>query len=1593
MRWKPRAGHGAGARATRAWRGVGALLACASVLACVVGAAEGAACTTATGTLASVTQSDALDDYATANELALAYDAPYIAPSSEIFPRCFSRYVFTSDDDGTLEREWMVVEYPMSSTLNATSTAFGSFEWTTTSEVILRPDLEGNYSVALVDALGCYASDVKRIEALWTCEPTGTNATFAALFVVFGAACAFWFARELPSSDPNDENQVYLDVVAAFGMKNRAGDRMEESKEYETEMRQLVAQIKSEHLLYITKLDLSVDLKNMALDKTKARRESQAQNDGVWNAEEQTFQKYLSSKERRDHFFSSAKERAWNSILKAIAGVRHKWKLNSSVFSLWFEHRLSLMLRKEYICVMFLRVQLRLEFLLLCAFAWRRFGYAMEMYRDSFIDTLFTPYLFGSDLTDAQAALSLTIWFVVILFGVVICPILGIAFGRLSSYFEEKMQECAEVMESGGDKSMADYLEGGDEEGGDVDADDDSRAPGLISRVLSIFKRKSNKEVYDPVRDLEKQRKKIISEAAWVSASDEAIIHALHSETSAPINLRLIPRGAAKRMEVFANRALAYRHYSRFSCTSKERAENIGFILRVLTLRIGFVPMIFTSLGFLTVADSFVQTPWVHVTKNASAAAGANLFTPLCVGLGAIVVSMKTSIETESLSPYLRSLPFFDIVSTFLKLVVATVAAVVEGEFGGQGVPALNAQSGITSLNTFREFALILVCFALLVMHFKMQTVRGFGNRWNSRRTSNYASAFLFAICAYSSRSFNQPPWTSHVAPVLTVSENFSRPSVVIAIVVAVLANIAGRALNTSREDVCINDEVRKLRDPKYADEEDEILSPEFINEQIESESVRDRVVTLIAFNELLNEQQQDKLIWKLVRQTQHPRTAEGMEEAWQTSSDAFEELGVIVHCIMEDPDQEFLQRAGESLIRDILQAYIDATLEMTLWCHQTSDDVVWGAVKRIVSIITDCIKEGETKAFHAAIASVAMESVQSPEYAALLSTILFNAHDIDLDKDEDGNVQVSLMNWRKIVDDAYDIKPPPVAMKHIEPVTHVRDPNTGDVRRLDKLERVSFAAKAWLRKTLAPEDAPKLSWFATFGYYASVKSAQSEADKERIEIAQDFMRTLLKASVSPDQQIAFFSIRTLLIIVRAGYVTSTILAVDGLNDLFACLNANSGKSTATFIAEIIQTVMGDKNSRSELLISLSNRLIALDQDDELSKLHCIELIHQAIKLEMSAVYRCRQLSIEDDYKTYQAAMSPEAAQCAHDALYGALIDVLPNVRDNAIPVLVDLITLYVWGSRTDHYVFTPCKCEEYADQTYLAFVSRQERMLPGGVLMANAVHRRTTTAREDESQDDAEKLIAVLLKVYSTDSDATVRDHAQQAVADVKALLSSTVAEKAVTLFNKDAKDRKVSAPSSKTLRDVTQMVQASVQRQHLKDGTASKIRLNEFWRKMKERTREQESGATQSQSTRGGIIEINRDFEARSKPRVPPGGKVPLTRETTGFKQTGERTMRIVRHPQPTAELERLRRLRLQRSEKSAEKRVRREVASERWYGGGDFKRPQSDTQTVDRPTDSLNARPTYTPRSWGMTKLPKEMRAPPRQELSRDDVNYKL
>jgi hypothetical protein len=276
---------------------------------------------------------------------------------------------------------------------------------------------------------------------------------------------------------------------------------------------------------------------------------------------------------------------------------------------------------------------------------------------------------------------------------------------------------------------------------------------------------------------------------------------------------------------------------------------------------------------------------------------------------------------------------------------------------------------------------------------------------------------------------------------------------------------------------------------------------------------------------------------------------------------------------------------------------------------------------------------------------------------------------------------------------------------------------------------------------------------------------------------------------------------------------------------------------------------------------------------------------------------------------------------------------------------------------------------------------------------MASAIHRSNVISRTPESQDDAVKLATVLLNMYKTDDDATVREHAHQAVADVKALLSSAVAEKVVRSLYDDAKDRKVSAPSSKTLRDVTQMVQASVQRQHVKDATASKIRLNDFWRKMKERSREQ-TGATQSKSTRGGRIEIDRDFEARSRVRAPPGGKVPITSAAVGFVNTEERTISIVRHPPPPADLERLRRLRMQRTEKQAEKRVRRETTSERWYGGSGFKRTQSTAQDGEaggRVIDSLNMRPTYTPRAWGTTKLPKDVRAPPRQESNRDYVDY--
>ena len=1549
-------------------------------------------------------RASASKDYATTTELmndrsSARRDANATSSESRsTFTRCFSKYAFAIEGDRTRAEAWVVLSAPIGSALNASSLgdAFASLTWATTSEATLRVDVEGTFAIGVVDRDGCVVSDVAKVDAEWTCEGTTTNAAYGAAFAAFGAACAYWFARTLRSSSEEDERQVYLDIVAAFGMKNRARDRLELKQEYESEMRRAVVDIKSEHLLYVTELDLSLDVKNIALDKAKLRRQMEAQSAGAWTQEEETFQAHLSHKERSDHRFASVGARARIGVLKSVASIRHAWTLNSSVFALWFDHRLGTTFTTTYMCLVLLRVQIWSEFLLLIAFAWRRFGFANEMYRDPLIDTIFTPYLFGPDLTDAQAALMLTLWFVVMLFAVVICPLFGLALGRLSAYFDRKMREYADTVESGGDKGMSEYLDkdDGDEErggggGGGGSADGDEKPPGFFAK---LFSRKSAHVVFDPVRDLEKQRKKIVSDAAWESASDDAIVRAVRSETSAPINMRLIPRGAVTRMELFTTRALTQRRRSRSASTLKNRVRNMGFLLRVFILRIAFVPMIFASLGFLTVSDSFVQTPWVHVTKKVNVAANGNLFMPLCVGLGAIVVSMKTATETETLSPYLRPLPIFDIISTLLKLVMTVIAAVDEGEFGGQGVPAKVAQSSIQNINLFREFALIPICLALLLIHVRLQSLRGFGDRWNANRAAGYAMAFLFAIVAFAARSFNQPPWISHTAPVPTITENLSRPSVIIAIIVTALANVAGRAMNIKRERICIRDEVRKLRDPKYADKEEEILTPEFIDDQVKSASRRDRMVALIAFYALLNDDQKDKLIAKLVRDTKHPKTTEGMDKAWKPSVEAFEELGVIVHCIMEDPDEVFVKRAGEGFVRDALQAFIDATLEMTLWCHPTSDEVVWAAVKRIVTIITDCLKQGDKKTFHSAIATVTMESVQSPEYCKLISALLFNAHDIDLDKDADGNIKVSMMGLRKFVDDAYDITSQPIADKYVQPVTHVRDANDGEVRRLEKPERVAFAVKSWLRPPL-DKPRPKLTRLASKGYYAAVHKSREKADGERTKLAQDFMKTLLNASMSPDQQIAFFSVRLILVIARAGHAAATILAIDGLNDLFTCLDASVGKATTTFISEIMQTVTRDKNSRSELLLSLSKRFILLNPDDERAKLHCIELIHQAFKLEMVAVNRCRQLSNGDEYLKYEAAMSSEAAKCAHDALYGALIDAIPLVREHAISALVDLITLYVWGDRKDHYVFTPPESEAYADQAYRTFVNRRERQLPGGVLIANTIHKRSASKRE-QTQGNAEKLIAVLLKLCNTDDVALVREHAQRGIVNVSALLSSTAAQRAVTLFDDGGTDERAAAPSSKTLRDVTQMIHASVERQHAKDSTASKLRLNDFWRKMKEKQRPTEH----SESTRGGVVEIHRDVQDTSKSSAPPGGRVPLIGETIGFKKSTERTVSIVRTPLPTEELERLRRLRLQRAEKSADKRARRDVTSERWYGAEGFKKKQPSSESaldndvgngspeqVGRVSakEELNKRPTYTPREWGTTKLPKDIRAPPKRD----------
>ena len=123
----------------------------------------------------------------------------------------------------------------------------------------------------------------------------------------------------------------------------------------------------------------------------------------------------------------------------------------------------------------------------------------------------------------------------------------------------------------------------------------------------------------------------------------------------------------------------------------------------------------------------------------------------------------------------------------------------------------------------------------------------------------------------------------------------------------------------------------------------------------------------------------------------------------------------------------------------------------------------------------------------------------------------------------------------------------------------------------------------SWLRVPVEEKNKPKLNWLSSMGYYAAVGKLQDEADEERMDLANDFLSTLLKATLSTDSQISFFAIKTIATLVRVGHATSGILAIDGLPLLFECMVTHQGTSKETFVFEIMYALTNDRESRSKL--------------------------------------------------------------------------------------------------------------------------------------------------------------------------------------------------------------------------------------------------------------------------------------------------------------------------------------------------------------------------------------------------------------------------
>ena len=1595
-----RAGALARARAkgTRAW-------VCLIVLAAAARARGAPTCRGATS--ATTVREDA-NALTTKDEIDGRGGAPY--DPGGVFssvPRCFSNFVFEGGANAT--GRWMLMSWPSGSALtNATSYANATFDVDGSVRATLRPDVEGVYSAALVDDNGCYASDVLEVSARWTCEPASNNAIIA-VFIAFAVGCAFWFGSKLESSNFESERNVLFDVRAAFAMVGGAKDQKEVDDKYERELRETTQTIESEHLAHVTRLDLQKDLKDMFIERKRAAREREAKAAGMWNPAEEAFQRNLYNRERALRRRTKVGEQIAYNFSKSIIDVRYAVILRRARFSIWFHYHLSQMTEKAYWCQLLLRFQLQIEFLALTAFAWRRASHSNEMYRDGVADVIFYPALFGPGMKDVGAASRLSNWFVVLLLGIIICPALVQICRRAQRFFDKRKCAYAEFVEIGGDKNLGSYSEDPDiEVGGDAE-EQDAESRSLLGRVLGLFASfdprmlfnvPSVEDIVNPVRNPEKYRRKIVSDHAWAEGSEEAILRAVRSQTSSPINLRLIPRRAAERMETMAKLAIDNRRKARICDYFAENIAATGFVLRVFILRVALMPMLFTSLGFLMVTTSFVPTPWVHVSKDPSASFGDSLYVALLLGFGAIAVSMSMAAETESIELDLRPVPIFEIVSVLLKVVLASVVACMEAEIPSLGVPALDAESRLLALNTFRNFLPILVCGASFIIHFNIQSLRGFARNWNAKRSGGLAGAAVFAISTFAARSFNTPPWGPHYQLPHSGSENWARPGVIVGIIVAFIASTLARVLNATREEKCLRNELLQITEPGNIGKIEEVLTPEFITGQVESGNRRDRVTALVAFYSLLSAEQRSNMLTSLVQKTRMPTISgeqddsgtdndaddDDDESAWDDACDAFEEIQVIMSCISDDPEQECIQAAGEEFIKTTLVSYIEATVEITLWCREDGASLAYGAVLKLVNLVKNCISSGETRTFQAAIASVAMECIQSMDFAYLMATTLFNAHDIQLDMD--GNQYLmSGRSLRQMIDALYDITPRPVAERIDRVITHVRDPNTDEVRALDRVERVNFIARTWLRPDVKDEDRPELNWLSYFGYYAAVGKLQADADEERRSLANDFMETLLGASLSTDEQIAFFAIRTVATVLRVGGAASSIFAVGGLRTLFECRDAFVGTAKEIFVSEIFYRLTNDAATRSELLTALAIVLVESSDAAEKQKIDGIELMNQTLKLEIETALKISNGDFEEATK-YKASISTDAARYAHDALYGLLVDGVPDIREHAIYVLVDLITLFVWGSQDKFYIFKPPTTKQYHDAAFTKFLDETRRKMPGGALMATSMHRHLYGKHAiGEPQRDADKLFAVLLKIFNTDSDARVRTAAENGLSYVKSLMSEDQASEALALYDEKSDSRNIrgAAPSREVLREVRAAIHSSVERQHQKDETVSKLRMNEFWRKMKDKREVSASQGIKS-STKGGKVEITRKSEAtESTPRVRQGGRVPLVKESVGFRNDARAPVTIVRHPQPQPPHEAIKRQQTQRSDARAKRLAAREAASERWYGGQNFKRDratasesaegQDSASTSAKKQEVLNKKKTITAQ-YGMS-IPKEFK----------------